>query len=65
MAVCVPALCNGVKVNAWLIGSAVVQNTKPIPIPALNNMANHDFKENSGSSPSFPKVIDEYLENNK
>ncbi|COQ62584.1 Uncharacterised protein [Streptococcus pneumoniae] len=47
------------------MGSAVVQNTKPIPIPALNNIANHDGNENSGSSPSLPKVIVAYLENSK
>ena len=40
-------------------------NTNPIPIPALNNIANQESNENSGSSPSTPNVMDAYLENNK
>ena len=48
--------------NAWDIGSAVVQKTRPIPIPALNSIANQETRENSGLSSGFPNFKLENLE---
>lgn len=41
----------------WESGSAAPQKTRPIPIPALNNMANQEGLENSGFSSGFPNFI--------
>ncbi len=39
----------------WYMGSAIDQNTKPIPMPALNSIANQEKYPNSGRSSSFPR----------
>src|SRR5690606_33846977 len=38
----------------WLNGSETPENTRPIPMPAENSIANHENSENSGRSSSRP-----------
>ena len=44
-------------------GSETPQKTRPIPIPALNSMANQEIKPYSGRSESLPSRIEPKREN--
>src|SRR6056297_479464 len=43
------------------MGSETLQNTSPIPIPALNNIANHSNRVYFGSSSGSPNFISPIL----
>ena len=64
IASCMAALVSGSALGGAmksLMGSATLQNTKPMPIPPPNSCANHEKFENSGSSSSWPSFMLPYL----